>query len=105
MPLVYITHDAGVLDFSSAEKWGQLQRVTSGPVNPFNPDQLYPKIWPVADTFDLTKDFLILAGNMIPTMIFVARLARRCPPMKTMPIGVLVWDAVSKKYTLRTFMF
>lgn len=103
MSNIYIVHDTGALDFSSATKWGTLTRVCSGPVNPFKPEDLYPAIWPYADKFDLEKDFLVLCGNMVPMMVFVARLARRVSGGA--PVNVLVWDAATRKYTIRSFRF
>lgn len=64
MPKVFICNDTG-LDFTAAARFGELVRVTRGPLNMFRPHLIQREVEEVLNSFDFANDYLLPAGGAL----------------------------------------
>lgn len=94
---VWIINDAGH-DFSKAERFGALKRLTVGNINPFHLDRLARDL-SVGIVQDATPDdYLLISGTPILSGLALHLWLTRHGACK-----VLQWDAKKQDYRLSTF--
>lgn len=95
MPRVFITNDAG-LNFTAAERYGELVRCSSGKLNVFNPERVASEVATALSSFT-DQDYLLLAGGSM-SMLFAGMYL----PDNIQRLRLLVWDAKGQDYFVRT---
>lgn len=93
---VWIVNDAGH-DYKAAEKYGRLQPLTIGDVNPFQVDRLLYNLSNGIGKFARADDFLLLSGTpILPALTLSLWLTRfdKCQ--------LLLWDARERDYRVST---
>lgn len=94
---VYITNDSG-LDFSKAEKFGQLVKLTNGPVDVFRPHMIQREVESNIKQFDRSLDYLLVAGAALPVGFAFAWLCVE----EGGTVKLLIFDAKKADYMVRT---
>lgn len=93
---VWIVNDAGH-DFSKAEKFGGLQKLTIGRVNPFYPDRLAQELSIGIVRYASPEDFLLISGTPILNALALCLWVKAHGSCK-----VLQWDAKRQDYRIST---
>lgn len=103
MPKVFITNDSGQ-NYQAAEQFGDLVRLTRGPVDIFHPNLVQRIITSkLEEGFDNLRDFVLIAGAALPCALLFAELALRGKPTSdAVLIKCLMFDVKTQKYILRT---
>lgn len=96
MSKVYVTNGVEGMDFSKAEKFGQVVFITTGKQNIFRPNEIQHAMHVGLQGFE-EDDYLILAGNSL-TMFFAGLYV----PDDVQRLQLLVWDQKEKDYIVRT---
>lgn len=105
MSKVYITNDTGQ-DFRRAEQFGDLVRLSKGPVDIWRPDDLKKTIHAKLAGFDAKEDFVLVCGATIVSAFVGAWLALRADGKEDGKGGVLIkfllFDSKTHDYFVRT---
>lgn len=105
MPRVFITNDSGQ-DYSAAEQYGDLIKLTKGPCNIFHPEdvktQIESKLY--ENKFNNKVDFVLLAGAALPCALLFAHVAVRGYTNDDGEVKVqcLMFDVKRQEYVQRT---
>jgi len=91
MPVVWITNEGGH-DYKDAERFGRLMPITTGSINPFNPDRLMVM---VSHRLHVAgkEDFLAISGSPLLNALALAMWLRRFGTC-----NVLLWSHRDKEY-------
>ena len=91
VPVVWLTNEGGH-DYKDAERYGRLMPITTGSINPFNPDRLMVMVshrLKVADP----EDFLVISGSPILNALALAMWLERFGQC-----NALLWSHRDKAY-------
>ena len=97
MARVFITNDTG-LDFTKAERYGELVRLTSGSVDRFHPDRVEEDIRAALTAFG-RDDFLLLTGDTLVNFLVALVL---CDVTLGDTVRLLLYDPRKRDYFVRT---
>ncbi len=100
MSRVYVTNDHKEMDFSSAEKFGEIVRISDGRINIHHTHNLVRLIENETADFNPAEDYILIAGNQVVSSITMAILAAT----HHLPLKVLLWDWNQKVYLERAII-
>lgn len=96
MPRVFVTHVGNGMDFSKAERFGELVYLAQHKINILHPTTVAGTMAAGLEDFH-EEDFLCLAGNVLA--VFFAGLYL---PDTVKRLQLLVWDQREQDYMVRT---
>ncbi len=100
MSRVFVTNDHKQMDFSSAEKFGDIVRVSDGRINIHHTNNLVKLIEVATKDFNPAEDYILIAGNQVVSSITMAIIAAT----HLLPLKVLLWDWNQKVYLERAII-
>lgn len=103
---VFITHDSG-LDFTRAAKYGELIKMTTGPVDVFRPHMIQKEVETQLELhkFNAATDFLLVAGSALPVGFAFSWLTLAADDgqhQDKVNVKLLIFDAKKTDYMVRT---
>lgn len=98
MSKVFITQDNGRLDFTKAQRFGDLKPVAAGEVFPDNAEDRVVEVHHIVEAlfrdFDPDQDYVLLAGDPIIMAITCLHLGATFPQ----DLNFLKWDRENREY-------
>lgn len=91
VPVVWVVNHAGH-DYTKADAFGRVLPITTGKVNPFNPDRLAVQVTERIKVAD-SEDFVLISGVQILNSIVIAMWL-----MKFNTVNLLQWSNRDKEY-------
>lgn len=102
MPKVYICNDTG-LDFTKAQNFGELVRVTNGPLNMFRPGIIKAEVQHAMQDFNLKEDYLLPAGGALAVGFAFHWLALYgATDDEEATVKLLLFDSKTREYVARS---
>jgi glyoxylate carboligase len=98
---VYITNDTG-LDFTKAEAYGELCRLTYGPIDIFRPEATKREIELKLSAFRNAEDYLLVSGSSLAAAFAAAFLATCGDSDEEAVVRFLLFDSKRREYFVRT---
>lgn len=108
-PRVFITNDPGSLDFSKAEVFGELWRLSTGTVDPFRPHIVQAQVVAMLGAeFDADLDYILPSGAVLAvafTFAWLGIYADNGPSLKKEDsparVKLLLFDSKKREYIAR----
>lgn len=108
MPTVFVVQENPHLDYSDAERFGEVEFITNIEFSPIkgslNNERVLTDIRHAMAKFDPHRDYLLMTGNPI-SIGYAFHLAIRHSYLGTtrVPLNLLRWDGITRRYQHVTF--